>query len=267
MNRLLRELAPISEPAWRVLDAEACRVLTACLGGRRVVDFDGPHGWRHAAVSLGRAVAVEGAPGEGVRAMVRRVLPLVEVRSDFALPRSELEAIERGAEELALEPLDRAAREIARAENVAVLHGFAGAGIAGVSDASEHEPIHLGEDPASFPRHVARAVEVLRRSGVGGPYALALSPEGYTTAIETAEHGGVLLLEHLRRILDGPIVWSPGVNGAVVLSRRGGDFRFVSGADLALGYRSHDAESVHLYLDESFTFQVLAPEAGVALAA
>jgi uncharacterized linocin/CFP29 family protein len=51
-----------------------------------------------------------------------------------------------------------------------------------------------------------------------------------------------------------------------VLSLRGGDFRFESGQDLSLGYESHDADAVHLYLEESFSFQVATPEAAVALA-
>ena len=52
-----------------------------------------------------------------------------------------------------------------------------------------------------------------------------------------------------------------------LLSLRGGDFRFESGQDLSLGHESHDAEAVRLYLEESFTFRVLTPEAAVALAA
>ena len=53
--------------------------------------------------------------------------------------------------------------------------------------------------------------------------------------METAEHGGWPLLDHLRKILDGPIVWAPGVDGAVVLSQRGGDFVFDCGEDLSIG--------------------------------
>ena len=69
----------------------------------------------------------------------------------------------------------------------------------------------------------------------------------------------------MRQILGGPIVWAPAVNGGAVLSLRGGDFRFESGQDLSLGYESHDADAVHLYLEESFSFQVATPEAAVAL--
>ena len=48
-------------------------------------------------------------------------------------------------------------------------------------------------------------------------------------------------------------MWAPGVRGAVVVSLRGGDFLFESGQDLSIGYDHHDADLVHLYLEESFT--------------
>ena len=69
----------------------------------------------------------------------------------------------------------------------------------------------------------------------------------------------------MRKIVEGPIVWAPGVNGAVVLSLRGGDFVFDSGQDVSIGYDSHDADVVRLYLEESFSFHVATPEAAVAL--
>ena len=116
-----------------------------------------------------------------------------------------------------------------------------------------------------YPGCVARAVELLLRNGIEGPYGLALGREDYTSVVETAEHGGYPLLDHLRKILKGPIVWAPGVNGAVVLSMRGGDFVFDSGQDLSVGYESHDAEAVSLYIEESFSFRVLTPEAAVAI--
>ena len=83
--------------------------------------------------------------------------------------------------------------------------------------------------------------------------------------LESSEHGGWLLLDHLRKILGGPLVWAPGVEGAVVLSLRGGDFLFESGEDISVGYRSHDADEVSLYLEQSFSFRVATPEAAVAL--
>jgi uncharacterized linocin/CFP29 family protein len=83
--------------------------------------------------------------------------------------------------------------------------------------------------------------------------------------LETTEHGGYPLLNHLRAIIGGPLVWSPGVDGAVVVSQRGGDFLLDTGDDLSVGYDTHDAQTVDLYLVESFTFRVATPEAAVAL--
>jgi uncharacterized linocin/CFP29 family protein len=37
------------------------------------------------------------------------------------------------------------------------------------------------------------------------------------------------------------------------------------GQDFAIGYRHHDAENVQLYLEESFTFRVVEPDAAIAL--
>ncbi len=60
-----------------------------------------------------------------------------------------------------------------------------------------------------------------------GPYAIALGPRCYTGVVETTERGGYPVFEHLRMILGGPVVWAPAVDGAVVLSQRGGDFELV----------------------------------------
>ncbi|MBV9915767.1 MAG: bacteriocin family protein [Solirubrobacterales bacterium] len=266
MNHLLRGLAPISDAAWTALDDEARERLSPPLAARKLVDFSGPHGWEHSATNLGRTAPLGEAPCTGVSGLRRRVLPLVEVRAEFELALSELRDADRGASDPDLAPLDKAAHQIAVAENIAVFHGWPGA-LAGISEVSPHEPIPLGPVPDEYPRPVAAAVQRLLQHGVSGSYALALGGEQYTRVVETAEHGGYPLLEHLRKILEGPIVWAPGVRGAIVLSLRGGDFLFESGQDLSLGYTSHDADVVRMYLEESFSFHVATPEAAVTLSA
>ena len=110
---------------------------------------------------------------------------------------------------------------------------------------------------------MAAAVEELLDSGISGPYALALGSDEYRRVVQTAENGGYPLLEHLRKIIEGPLVWAPGVDGAVVISQRGDDFLFESGQDLSIGYLDHDADGVRLYLEQSFSFHVATPEAAV----
>jgi uncharacterized linocin/CFP29 family protein len=265
MNHLLRSVAPISDSGWTQLDEEARTRLSPALAARKLVDFSGPHGWEHSATNLGRSDPLAGVERcEGVGARRRRVLPLIELRAGFELSRAQLSDLDRGADDTDLTPLDAAAHQIATAENVAVFHGWGGA-VVGISAVSPHEPAALGDDTGAYPRHVAAAVERLLSSGVTGPYGLALGPGLYRRVIETAEHGGYPLLRHLREILEGPIVWAPGVDGAVVLSLRGGDFVLESGQDLSIGYDSHDGELVRLYLEESFSFHVATPEAAVPL--
>lgn len=267
MNHLLRDLAPISDTAWNELDTEARVRLVPALAARKLVDFEGPKDWSYSATNLGRTDAVSKPPCDGVVGRQRRVLPLVEVRARFALALEELRAADRGAQDADLEPLDKAAHQIAVAENKAVFHGWPDAGITGIAEASPHERLPLGELTDAYPRPVAAAVERLLHNGISGPYAMALGGEQYQRVVETAEHGGYPLLDHLRKILEGPIVWTPGVRGAVVLSLRGGDFLFESGQDLSIGYESHDPDTVQLYLEESFSFHVATAEAAVELVA
>jgi uncharacterized linocin/CFP29 family protein len=264
-DHLLRPHAPISDSNWKLIDDEARQRLGVALAARKLVDFSGPHGWEYSATNLGRTEALAAAPCEGVTGVRRRVLPLAEVRAEFALSREELRDHDRGAADADLTSLDRAAHQMAVAENRAVFHGWSDASIAGIAQVSPHQGLELGDHPDGYLRPVASALEQLLRSGIGGPYALALGNEQYKRVVESAERGGYPLLEHLRKIIDGDIIWAPGVEGAVVLSLRGDDFLFEVGQDLSVGYLDHDADVVRLYLEESFSFHVATPEAAAPI--
>src|SRR5262245_50625989 len=197
MSHLLREQAPITDRGWEQIEDEAKRQLKVAMAARRLVDFTGPLGWDHAAVGTGRAEAVGDAPVDGVAAVGRRVLALVEPRVPFSVSRAELEDIDRGAEDPDLEAVGEAARRLALTENIAVFRGWPEAGIAGLAEASPHAALQLEENMTTCPRHVAEAVQILREHGVDGPYGLALSPDIHRRVVETTEHGGYPLFEHL----------------------------------------------------------------------
>ena len=196
----------------------------------------------------------------------RRVLPLVEVRADFELSRSELRDADRGADDADLGPLDKAAHQIAVAENIAVFHGWDGAiagdrrGLAARADAARRRA------RAAIPRQVAGAVERLLCSGISGPYGLALGREQYRRVVETAEHGGYPLLDHLRKILDGPDRLGAGRRRARSCSACAAATSCSSPARTCRSATTrHDGDAVRLYLEESFSFHVATPEAAVAL--
>jgi len=263
-----RHLAPISERAWGEIDNEAKRTLSLTLGARRLVDWNGPHGDDLSAVATGRLQTGPAAcVHEHSAAMYRRLsVPIVELRADFAVPRTELEAIDRGARDPDLAAVVDAARSIACAEDSLVFNGCRDVDIRGVGEASPHPSVQLTDDYEKYPSTVAQAVAVLQAAGVGGPYGIAVGPRCYTGIIESTELGGYPVLRHIETVLGGgPIVRTEAVDGALVLSQRGGDFEIVSGCDLAVSYVSHDAERVVLRLDESLTFVDATPDAAVAL--
>jgi uncharacterized linocin/CFP29 family protein len=263
VNHLFRELAPITAAGWAAIEEEASSTLRTYLAGRKLVGFSGPHGWEHSSIDLGRVETIKSSRPD-VGAALRKVQPLVELRTDFTVSRAELDAIERGSQSPDLDAVRDAAVRLAEAEDKAIFHGFGAAGIQGLSDASEHAPVAIPEDYEEYPRAVASAVAHLRAAGVDDPYAIALGPRCYTGVIETTQ-SGFPVLDHIRMILDGPIIWAPAVDGAIVMSIRGGDFVLTSGQDVSIGFASHDAGGVSLYLQESFTFKVHTPEAAVAL--
>ena len=264
MNHLLRSLAPITESGWELLDTEARDRLTAALAARKLVDFNGPRGWEHSATNLGRSAEVATAPCESVTAIQRRVLPLVELRADFAVSRAELRDHSRGALDVDLEALDKAARQMRSPRT----WPCSTAGRTPRSPASWKSRPTRRCRSARTPRPIRgqsrTASSCCSAAASAGPTAW---PWGRTSHARGPDGRArrYPLLDHLHKILEGPIVWAPGVKGAVVLSLRGGDFLFESGQDLAIGYDRHDADEVHLYLEESFSFVVTTGEAAAPL--
>ncbi len=265
MNNLHRELAPISEAAWASIEEEARRTAALHLAGRRIADVRGPSGTALAAVGTGHLTDA-GPPADGVTARLRLVQPLIELRAPFSLDRQAIDDVERGAKDSDWQPVKDAARKIAFAEDRAIFEGYPAAGIRGIRASAAAPGLDLPADPRAYPDAVSQAVTSLRLAGVGGPYSLLLSAAAYTAVNETADHG-YPVADHLARVVDGEIIWAPAIDGAFVLSARGGDFELHLGQDLSIGYASHDAERVELYFTESMTFLVLTGEAAVPLRA
>jgi uncharacterized linocin/CFP29 family protein len=263
MNNLHRELAPISAAAWASLEEEAKRTFELHVAGRRVVDVTGPDGVTLAGVGTGHLTPID-PPADGILAGLRAWRPVVELTVPFTLDRAQIDAVERGALDPDWQPVKDAAKKIAFAEDRAVFDGYQAAQIAGIRQASSNERLSLPSEAGDYPDAVSKAVSRLRLAGVAGPYSLLLSADAYTAVSETTEHG-YPIREHLARVIDGDIVWAPAIDGALLLSVRGGDHELHLGQDLSIGYLSHDADRVRLYFTESFTFCVYTAEASVSI--
>ena len=264
MNNLHRELAPVSDAAWALIEEETSRTLKRYLAGRRVVDVHGPEGTALSAIGTGHLRTIA-APSDGVVASQREVKALVELRVPFDLDRQTIDDVERGANDSDWQPAKDASRQIAFAEDRAVFDGYTAAGIVGIRDGTSNPKMPLPADVRQYPDAIAHALSQLRLVGVNGPYAVLLGAEAYTALAETSDHG-YPVLEHVKRLVKDQIIWAPAIAGAFVLTTRGGDFDLHIGQDVSIGYLSHTDAAVRLYLQETFTFLLLTNEAAVALA-
>ncbi len=261
MNNLHRELAPISSAAWSQIEEEVARTFKRSVAGRRVVDVKGPNGAAFAGVGSGHQRAIT-APQQGVGARLRDYRAVVELTVPFELQREAIDDVERGSNDSDWQPAKDAAKELAFAEDRAIFDGYKAAGIVGVREGASNPKVALPKSVADYPAAISGALEALKLAGVDGPYSVLLGADAYT-ALNEASDQGYPVVEHIKRIVNGEIVWAPALTGGSVLSTRGGDFELHLGQDLSIGYQSHTDKLVKLYLRETFTFLMLTGEASV----
>jgi len=264
MNNLHRELAPISDVAWAQIEEETSRTIKRYLAGRRVADLHGPAGSALSAVGTGHRGTIA-APGDGIVAQQREAKGLVELRVPFELERQMIDDVERGANDSDWQPAKDAARKLAFAEDRAIFEGYAAGGIIGVRQGTSNPQKSLPADVRKYLEAFAQALSQLRLVGVNGPYAILLGAEAYTELAETSDYGHPVL-EHVKRLVEGKIIWAPAIDGAFVVTTRGGDLDLHIGQDVSIGYSNHSDTHVRLYLQETFTFLYLTSESAVAFA-
>ena len=261
MNFLRRELAPISQSAWAEIDTLAKETLSTNLSGRRIVDFDGPHGPAYSCVPTGRLSVPQDQKDAMVKYGVHQVLALVETRVPFRLPIWELDNADRGAKDIQLDALVKACQEIASFENKAIFNGFEAGGISGLLQATQYPKIDIALNAESIIDAISEGKAQMLTSGVSGPAHLAVSIPLWSCLAHNVPGG--TLRSIIERQIGGNVVFSADIDGALLVSARGGDTELTVGQDIAIGYTSYTNTEVELYLTESFTFRVIAPEAVV----
>ncbi len=263
MDHLLRAKAPISDAGWSQIEDEATRSLRHYLAARKLVDYRATGDWTTSALPLGRVNTISAGTDQSVQKSTRVVQTFADLRVPFQISRRELDALDRGASDFDTDPVIAAARAGALAEDEAIFSGNADLGITGIGSATPLEALPIDDDFSDFPTSVAKAIDLLQERSIAGPYAMAMGPRCWTGVMESSEGGGYPLIKHLNLMLDVPVVWAPSVEGALLISQRGGDYEIHGGQDWSIGYLDHDSESVTLYLEESLTSLVNTPDAAV----
>lgn len=264
MELLRRHLAPVTESAWKEIDEQASISLKQFLSARKVVDVSEPAGWDKASVSTGRMLLeCDKKKDEEFCYGVRQSLPIIEPRVRFTLKKWELDNISRGVKDPDLGALEDAAKKIAFFEESVIYNGLNKAGVTGILDGNK-KGVALPKDKGKWHDIIVQSVYKLREAAIDGPYALVLSPElwqgfNYLTSC------GCSKKEQLESIIKGPVILSHFLKTGVLISLRGGDFQLTLGSDYVLGYENSTNEEVTLYLTESFTSQVIEPNAAIQI--
>jgi uncharacterized linocin/CFP29 family protein len=111
---------------------------------------------------------------------------------------------------------------------------------------------------------LVRAVVMLDRLTdrltVPGPYDAVLSPDRYYAYLAAANRG-YPVPRHTKSIIAEVHRSLVMQDGGALFSMRGGDFILTIGGDLAVGYRSHDRDALHLFCVETLAPQTLDPDA------
>jgi uncharacterized linocin/CFP29 family protein len=259
MDILRRGSAQLSDGVWRELDEAAASAAKNVMTARRIATFDGPRGWDYIAAPLGTMKACATQEGKAV-VCVPEIALLAQIRADFTLPWSAVEAFERGGPALDSEPAEAAAREVGLAEDRLAYSGHPVG--TGFLEDPESPRLKLGDwsDPARVIADLVRAVEMLDRLTVPGPYEAVLSPDRYYAYL-TAANRGYPVPRHTKNIIAEVHRSLVMHDGGALFSMRGGDFVLTVGGDLAVGYRSHDRDALHLFCVETLAPQTLSPDA------
>lgn len=253
---LKRELAPITEEAWKEIGERAKEVLKSYLSARRVVSVEGPRGWDYTAITEGRLEKIE--DDNDVKFGTYSVLPLTEARLEFEMDRWELDNIMRGAKDIDYGPLEEAVKEMALFEENAIYNGLEKAQIKGILEEANGETLKLGKDNKSVLKAIAEGIIRLKEAFAEGPYDLIVGKDVYE--VIKSENPGYPLDKRIKNLIGGDIILSHVIDGAILLPHDHEDLEFTIGQDFSIGYQSSDNKKVRFFITESFTFRVLDPD-------
>ena len=265
MNHLYRDLAPISEAAWEQIDDEAKSRLVTYLAARKLVDLAGPHGWE----PLGHR------PGPGRARWPAR--PKASPRRSAASSRwsscgptspcrARSSTTPTGApDDIDLPELDEAVRQIALAENSTVFHGYAGRRDAGHHRVQLAHALAFEEDMEQYPNVVAQAVtccgapaSAARTGWPSSPRSTPASSRRPSTAATCSST--TCARSSAARWCGRRASRAASCSACAAATSSSRAARTSPSATAAT-----TPTSVRLYIEESFSFRVLEPDAAIAL--
>ena len=254
-----REDAPFSGKVWEKIDEAVVNSAKAQLAGRRLLHIEGPYGLGLKSLP-GSDQAAEGASAVGASLAVSRALPVVAIRSEFALAARDVAAFEETGMPLDVVGAASAAIACARQEDDLIFYGSKSLGVEGLLTAKGTLSVKLNPwgEVGKAADDIIQAVTKLDSAGFHGPYSLALAPDMYNLLLRRYPQGDSTEMEHLRQIVTDGIVKAPALSGGSVLLASGAQFAaIVVGQDLAAGFVGPSNGGYEFTVSESVTLRLL----------
>ena len=264
MEILNRENAPFGAQVWSTIDTKMAEFLTKRLGMRGVVDFDGTPTYDTDSVSTKQINVISNK--DNLFIATREPVKMVEIKKGFRLSKSVIDDIKRGIEDFDDTELAKAANEFASVENNMVLSGLSKANIEGILENKATKKVDVASTKEIL-ASVAKALGTFNAEFVDGPYKFVIS-SATLAKLYTEFFDGISVKTKLDDILGaGAFVINQdiGDDKALLISQRGGDFKFYSGLDVSIGYEKDAKDSVELFLLETCAFRTLSPEAAIVM--
>lgn len=264
MKFLNREEAPLSQQMWDLIDTTMMEMLAKRMKVRSVVDFDDGYDFTTDAIATGGLRGV--SDKDGLSIGVREPILMTEIRYDFSIPKTTLDAMKRDMEGFDDAPMRAAANAFGAAENGMILDGLASTGTPGLL-ASLSQDTLKAKGAKELMAATARSLGMFNNEFVDGPFKLVVSGATFAQLVVESD-GGETMKEKIENLLGAGavvIVDAMGDDKALVISQRGGDFVYYSGLDVQVGFDSESDDALNFFLLESAAFRVINPEAAVLI--
>lgn len=263
MKFLNRETSPIAAAVWSQIDGVFTPLLSQRLKLRGLVGFT-PVAFETDAIATGNLKTLTSS--EHLTLSVREPIRMVEIRYDFDLPKSVVEAFKRDKPDFDDSVFKKVSNHFSSVENSLILEGVSEAEIEGILKKIPRKPIHA-KNTKGLIDAVASMIAAFGAEFVEGPYKLVLSTATLIKMVGESE-GGVSVKSRIETLLGANffvVCESIGDDKILALSQRGGDFAFYNGLDVSIGFAGEKGDSYALFLTESCTFRIINPEAALLI--
>ncbi|MDP0489268.1 MAG: family 1 encapsulin nanocompartment shell protein [Fusobacterium sp. JB021] len=256
MNNLNKNMAPISNEAWEVLNERTKEILVKIISARKVVSIKNVGDLK--SIPTGK---INLKKVEDMEYGVYDVLPLIETRFNFTLNRWELDNISRGDNNINLTNLDKAIFKAAKFEEDLIYNGLDN--VEGLINSCENPPMKIGETPKEILESISKAVIILKDKYISDKLDLIVNYDTWIKLNSIDSH--IPLIKRIKELIKGEVIVSKFTPKTILIPHKNENFELSIGNDFSIGYQTHTSREVTLFITESFVFRILDKELFIIL--